>query len=472
MSRTFGFLVASLVWSCTSLADPIDDIVTAAIERQHIPGLSIAIVKDGTLVKRAGYGLANVELGVPVNQDTRFQSASVGKQFSAALVLLLEADRKLSIDAPVANYLTGAPPAWQRITVRQLLNHTAGLADLDPAIDMRKDYSEDELLASAFKVPLISTPGEKWSYSNIGYQVLGILCSKVGGKFYGDQLRERIFAPLGMSTQVIKERAIVPHRAAGYDRVRGQLLNQVWVSPTMNSTADGSFYLTATDLAIWSIALESDFPLSAAMRAASWSPATLTTGGTTEYGFGWHIGEVGGHRFVDHTGAWQGFNSYFVRFVDDRLAIAVLANRSGGAVHLIADKIANHYLPGLYGPASPPLTSKVLTKTPIYLRGSHNAWDTRHHMRAQAPGIYSATIALEAGRAQFKIASKEWNKVIFGARFDENEIALGQPQRLEEWGEDLLLDIETRGSSEFRLDARYPQGSTLTIRPAAPSRSL
>ena len=468
MWHTLGLLFASLIWSCSSLADPIDDIIAAAMERQHIPGLSIAIVKDGTIVKRAGYGLANVELGVPVHLDTKFQSASVGKQFTAALVLLLEADGKLSLDASVASYLTGAPPAWQKITVRQLLNHTAGLADVDSAIDLRKDYSEDELLTSAFKVPLIAAPGEQWRYSNIGFQVLGILCSKVGGKSYGDQLRERIFAPLGMSTQVINERAIVPHRAAGYDRVRGQLLNQEWVSPTMNSTADGSFYLTATDLAIWSIALESDFPLNSAMRAASWTPATLNTGDTTEYGLGWHIGEAGGHRFVDHTGAWQGFNSYFVRFVDDRLAIAVLANRSRAAVHLIAERIAAHYMPGIYGPDSPPLTGKTLAKIPIYLRGSPNAWNTSHRMRAQAPGIYSVTMPLEAGRAQFKIASKEWNKIILGARFDENEVALGQPQRLEEWGGDMLLDLETRGLFEFRLDARDPQDSTLTILPAEP----
>jgi CubicO group peptidase (beta-lactamase class C family) len=463
MSRGPALLLFTLMSSAPSFADPVDDIVTAEMKRQHIPGLSVAVVKDGAIVKRAGYGLANVELGVVVTPETMFQSASVGKQFTAALVLLLAADGKLAIDAPVSNHLPDAPESWTKITPRELLSHTSGLAAEDPAIDLRKDYSEEELLQSAFTVPVIAAPGEKWSYSNLGYQVLGILCSRVGGRFYGDQLRERIFIPLGMSTRVISERVIVPNRAAGYDRENGELFNQAWVSPTLNTTADGSLYLTANDLALWSLALESNTPLSEAMRNESWTPVKLNDGSATDYGLGWHIGKTRGHRFVDHTGSWQGFNSYFVRYVNDRLAVIVLANRSRSRAYLIAKGIAAHYIPQLKSPDPPALTAQLLATTPFYLRGSMNGWDTHNRMRAATPGDYAVTVILETGPQQFKFASKDWSALILGAHFDEGQAVLEFPKPMEQFGDDLTLDVKKKGAYVFRLDARDPKVITLTI---------
>lgn len=337
-------LIAAAAWAH---ADPIDDFIAAEMKRSQTPGLSLAVVRDGKIVREQGYGLANVEHQVAARADTVFQAGSIGKQFTAALVTLLAEDGKLGLDDPVSRHLANTPPAWKDITVRHLLTHTSGLADPGDKVDLRKDYTDDEMIAIAAALPLDFQPGEDWAYSNVGYQLLGYLCTKAGGKFYGDQLRERIFAPLGMSSRVISERDIVPHRAAGYELADGQLKNQEWVSPTLNTTADGSLYMTVRDLALWDLALYGDKPLTARIKQASWTPVTLKDGSTQPYGFGWSLEPVNGHRRVWHNGSWQGFRSVINRFVDDRLTVIVLANSASAPVEKIGNQVARMILPAL-----------------------------------------------------------------------------------------------------------------------------
>ena len=345
--RCSVFLLCSLLAIATGAkADSVDDLVLAEMKRSGTPGIGIAVVKDGKIVREQGYGLANVEHQVPVKADTIFQSGSIGKQFTAALVMLLVEDGKLKLDEPISRYLNKTPKAWKNITVRHLLTHTSGLTDPGKKVDLRKDYTDDQLVAIAATMPLTFQPGERWEYSNVGYHLLGFICNKVGGKFYGDQLRERVFAPIGMGARVISERDIVANRAAGYDVVDGQLKNQNWVSPTMNSTADGSLYMTAHDLALWDLALYQDKPLNANIKKLSWTPVELKKG-AYPYGFGWNLDPVNGHRRVWHNGSWQGFRTMISRFVDDKLTVIVLANSSSAPVEKIGSQIAKHYLPAL-----------------------------------------------------------------------------------------------------------------------------
>ncbi|NHZ33974.1 serine hydrolase domain-containing protein [Massilia rubra] len=325
-------------------ADPVDDIVNAELARQRIPGAAIAIVKDGNTIKEGAYGMANLEHQVAVTPDTVFQSGSLGKQFTAALVLLLASDGKLTLDDPISRHLAATPPAWKKITVRHLLNHTSGLRDPDHIIKLNQDYTDAQLQRAGSKLPLQWAPGTAWAYSNFGYQLLGILCTRVGGKHYGEQLRERIFAPAGMQARIISERDIVPHRAAGYDLVEGAFKNQEWVSPTLNTTADGSLYLTARDLAKWHIALDGDQVLGAALKQAMWRPTTLASGGAKAYGFGWETSPTLERRSVWHDGAWQGFTTQATRFVDDGLAVVVLTNRSETDIARLLELVAAHYL--------------------------------------------------------------------------------------------------------------------------------
>ena len=202
-----------------NFSDRVDAYVASEMAREHVPGVSIAVVKAGQIVLAKGYGLANVEHQVPVKTDTVFQSGSVGKQFTAAAVMMLVEQGRLSLDDRIATHFPEAPPRWQGITVRHLLTHTAGTTDYPDGFDFRRDYTERALIKRAAAIPLAFTPGSKWAYSNLGYVILGALIRRVTGTFYGEFLQEKIFRPLEMSTaRIISEADIVSNRAAGCRR--------------------------------------------------------------------------------------------------------------------------------------------------------------------------------------------------------------------------------------------------------------
>ena len=348
--------------SVTVLAqgEKVDEFIRSEMEKQRIPGLAIAVVRNGEITKVQGYGFANVEHNVPVKPETIFQSGSVGKQFTAMAAMILVEDGKLNLDDKISKYFEGTPEAWKEITVRHLLTHTAGTTDYPRDFDFRKDYKEDELLKRAMAIPLAFQPGEKWSYSNLGYVMLGILIGKVSGKFYGDFLKERVFTPLGMTTaRVINEADIIPNRAAGYRLEKGELKNQNWVSPVLNTTADGSLYFTVLDMAKWDAALYTEKLIKKASFDQMWSPVKLNSGKTHPYGFGWALGEVNGHRLREHGGAWQGFTTFIARYIDDKLTVIVLTNRAGANPGKIAKGVA-----GLYVPELQPVTRKEVPVDP------------------------------------------------------------------------------------------------------------
>jgi CubicO group peptidase (beta-lactamase class C family) len=331
--RSFVILVGFVVFCAVPCAAQdaatakVDEFIKSEMQKQRIPGVSLAVVKDGQIILAKGYGYANVEHQVPVKPETIFQSGSVGKQFTATAVMMLVEEGKINLDEKIGKYLGDVPEGWKNITVRNLLTHTAGMTDYPDGFDFRRDYTEDELLKQAQAIPLAFQPGEKWQYSNLGYVTLGILIHKVTGKFYGDFLQERIFKPLGMTTaRIISEADIVPNRAAGYRLVRGELKNQSWVSPSLNTTADGALYLTALDMAKWDAALYGEKLLKKTSLEQMWTPVKLNDGKTHPYGFGWLLGEVNKHRVVGHEGGWQGFASVIVRYPDDRFTVVVLTN--------------------------------------------------------------------------------------------------------------------------------------------------
>ncbi len=331
-----------------ALTSQIDAFIQSEMKRQNIPGISLAVVTRGQPPLIRSYGLANIEHQVPVKPETIFQSGSVGKQFTSAAIMLLVEDGKLTVDDRLGKHLGAVPDSWSNITVRHLLTHTGGLTDYPQGFDFRKDYTEDELLKVIQGVPLAFQPGERHQYSNLGYVTLGILIGKVSGKFYGEFLAERIFKPLDMMTaRIISEADVVPNRAAGYRLAQGQLRNQNWVSPTMNTTADGSLYLTVLDMVKWDAALRSNTFLKPASRDAMWTPLTLNSGARQPYGFGWAVTSRAGHRVIEHGGAWQGFVSHIARYVDDGLTVIVLVNRSGVAVPALSTGVAALFMPDL-----------------------------------------------------------------------------------------------------------------------------
>ena len=329
--------------------DAVDEYIHAEMAKQHVPGLALLVSRDGQIVRSQGYGLANVELQVPVKPETIFQSGSVGKQFTATAVMMLVEEGKIGLDDTLTKFFPDAPATWKQVTIRELLSHTAGFTDYPNDFDMRKDYTETELIKIVERIPLAYPPGTSWSYSNLGFLTLGIVIHKVSGEFYGDFLQERIFRPLGMNaTRIINEADIIPNRAAGYRRVKGELKNQEWVSPTLNTTADGSLYFSILDLAKWDAALYAEKLLKRSSLEQMWTVAKLSNGqpNSGHYGFGWFIETRKGHHVVEHEGSWQGFQTQISRYVDDKLTVVVLTNLGGSKPAIFADHVAEMYLSG------------------------------------------------------------------------------------------------------------------------------
>lgn len=331
-------------------ADEVDVFVRAELARQKAPGLTLGVIQNGKVVKAEGYGLANVEHNVPAKRETVYQSGSVGKQFTATAVMLLVEDGKIKLDDPVSKYLPNTPESWKDVTVRHLLTHTAGIKEYTRILDLRKDYTEDELLAKAYEFKTDFPPGTQHRYSNTGYAVLGILASKVAGKFYGDFLKERVFEPLGMKTaRIISEPDIIPNRAAGYELVGGKLQNQSWVAPKLNTTGDGSLYLTVDDFIKWDAALNTEKLLKKSSLDEMWTPVKTKDGKEHPYGFGWALAPVNGHKFIGHGGAWQGFTAVINRYVDDKLTVVVMMNLGApaGRPGRVVEGVAALYVPEL-----------------------------------------------------------------------------------------------------------------------------
>jgi CubicO group peptidase (beta-lactamase class C family) len=327
----------------------VEAYVKGEMDRQHIPGVALLVAHDGKIVRAQGFGFSNLEHRVAVKPETIFQSGSVGKQFTATAVMMLVEEGKIGLDDSVTKYFPEAPASWKPVTVRHLLSHTGGFTDYPKDFDFRKDYTEAELFKVVAAIPLGFSPGTQWSYSNLGYLMLGILIHRVTGKFYGDVLEERIFHPLGMqTTRIMSEADIIPNRAAGYRLVKGQLKNQEWVSPTLNTTADGSLYFSILDLAKWDAALYTEKLLKLYRLEQMWTPVKLNDGqpNSGHYGFGWEITNSHGHRLIDHEGSWQGFETQLSRYVDDKLTVVVLSNLAGAHPGHIAEGVAEIYFQG------------------------------------------------------------------------------------------------------------------------------
>jgi len=370
-------------------ADKVDDMVQEAMKTWGTPGMSVAVIQNGKVVKLKGYGYANLEHRVKVTPETIFQSGSVGKQFTAALVMKLVEDGKVKLDASIRTYLPNTPATWEKITVRKLLGHTSGLSDPYDKLDMRKDYTEEELLKIEGEIPLLFQPGERWSYSNMGYHVLGFLCSKVGGAFYGDQLKTRIFAPANMKTaRVISESDIVMNRAAGYEIRDGKPYNQEWVAPKLNTTADGSLYVTLLDMVNWNAALDEDKVLSRSIKDQMWTSGVLNNGTKTNYGFGWMLEPVNGRKHIGHGGAWQGFRTSIRRFPDDKLAVIVLANSDSANPEKLAQKIAGYYVPALSSVPLKPVADTAPEVTALLLKLLDG--DASNAQKLMTPEMWSA----------------------------------------------------------------------------------
>lgn len=443
-------------------ADPIDDFIHGELESQKAPGIALLVMRNGTVVKEQGYGYSNLELHVPVTPDTLFQSGSIGKMFTAAGILLLAQDGRLKLDDRLTMYYPDAPAAWHRVSIRELLTHTSGIKDYAEInsgdFDYRKDYTDEELLAVAQRLPLEFQPGTQWSYSNSGYLILGLLITKLAGKDYSEFLAERLFKPLGMqTTQLISERRVTPNRAAGYELDdHGVVVNQAWVAPGVNRTADGSLYFSLRDLVAWERALEERSFMSEEDFAAWWTAVRLANGTRYPYGFGWFLSEQRGEPVIAHGGAWQGFRAAIVRYPEQQLAVMILANAAQVEATEIAREVAglvDARLQVRAASAAPVPPDKKLATT---LRNVLEAWGDYRTVPGMAPSL----AATATGSAQEAHDRQDVAKQLRSAR----SLRILGSDRLSKPAVDLLVDgsvsavdavLETDKSPvpvRFRLD--------------------
>lgn len=301
---------------------------------------TILLAREGKPVVSKGYGMANIELNVANAPENVFRLGSVTKQFTSMAIMMLQERGKLRTSDPLCNYIADCPDIWKPITIKHLLTHTSGITNYTAFPDFAKTtilpVTPAEMTERLKKEPLEFVPGEKNSYSNSGYFLLGVIIEKASGKSYADFLQDNIFTPLGMSRSGYDDPIrIIPNRAAGYQKQAGKLQNAAYMDMSVPYAA-GALYSTTLDLLKWDQALYTDKLISKASRDEMFTPWK----GETGYAYGWAIGNTGGHKEISHGGAIFGFATELKRFPDDKLTVVVLSNIQSSPVGRIADDLA------------------------------------------------------------------------------------------------------------------------------------
>ncbi|HET7656051.1 MAG TPA: serine hydrolase domain-containing protein [Luteimonas sp.] len=312
----------------------------------EVPGASLLVLKDGEAVVRRGYGLSDLAQGTEAGPATNYRLASVSKQFTAAAILLLAQDGKLSLEDPVRRWLPSLPAVADPITIEHLLTHTSGLVDYEDLMgeDWRgqiRDAGVLELLEQEDR--LYFPPGMAYRYSNGAYALLSLIVEQASGLDYPTFLRQRIFLPLGMQDTLafVEGGPAVPHRAWGYSE-DGAGWTRTDQSTTSAVLGDGGIYSSIDDLTRWDAALYDDRLLSDASRALAFAPHVQVTGEPYEaaYGYGWRItGDT-----LWHSGETIGFRNVIVRWPEQRLTVVLLSNRNDPEPYETALKIGALFL--------------------------------------------------------------------------------------------------------------------------------
>ncbi len=361
--------------TATAKVDPrsakADELVRADMGKSHIPGLVLAIVKDGKVSKYQSYGMADVASKTPATMDTVFALASGSKPFVATAIMMLVEEGKLRLSDPISKYLDGTPDAWKKITVRHLLSMTSGIPDFlneNIQVDTLPDRFDQNVLDALAKCPLHFSPGGDWSYSNSNYHLLGMIIRKVTGKSYGSFLHDRIFVPLGMThTAVYPISGSVPKLATGYCCDNDQLHPAEAVAPAFRAFAGGGLLSTVGDMIKWDAALRTGKLLRKSVLQEMWAPGRLNDWTACKYGLGWFTKRQLGRLVVGHEGNYIGYSSAICRCVDSDITVIILDNQFRSTPLALAEKIAVIYGQPDYHP--------ILDKDPLITAHVHDVID-------------------------------------------------------------------------------------------------
>ena len=308
-------------------ADSVDDYVRAEMTSHRIPAVVLKVVQNGVELKTSAYGMANLELGVAAQTNSVFEIGSLTKQFTAACILLLQQEGKLSIDDRISRHVPKIPEAWTNITIRHLLSHTSGIRSYtgENGFELNRRLTQAQFVSVVGAWRLEFPPGESWKYSNSGFSLLGYIVENVSGMTYWDFLHTRILSPLGMtSTQDRNPGVLITNRVAGYEQT-----NQIHINRDYDLTdvfSAGALVSTVGDLARWNAALDGEIILTDASKRAAWTAQRLNNGKATNYGLGWFVDQADGREVVGHGGQTSGFSASVQRFPAEKLVVIVLTN--------------------------------------------------------------------------------------------------------------------------------------------------
>lgn len=335
----------------TQLYLDIDGFMAALVEQDQFSG-SLLVAKDGKVLISKGYGMANIEVEVPNTPQTKFRLGSVTKQFTAMAILQLQQQGKLNVQDPICRYIQDCPEAWQPITIHHLLTHTSGIHNFTTSssyAELKKQSTSVIKIVEQFRdLPLDFVPGERWSYSNSGYIVLGHIIEEVSGQPYAIFLQNNIFEPLQMAdTGYDDNRKVITHRAAGYSNTT---VNADYIDMSIPYAA-GGLYSTVEDVFLWEQALYTGKLIPLSPQNQMFTPfvpipvdarATMGLSPNTgeSYGYGWRIGKQFDRLWIAHGGGIEGFAAKFDRYPDDKVTIIVLSNLESARAGDIALEIA------------------------------------------------------------------------------------------------------------------------------------
>lgn len=301
----------------------------------EVPGAALMIIKDGQILHQKGYGRADLEAKVPVSASTNFRLASVSKQFTAASILILAEQKRLSLNQPLNSFFEDFPAYGADITIRHLLTHTSGIPDYE---DFVPDTAFHPQLMDQGVLDILKqhgkpyfTPGTRYQYSNSAYALLALIVEQVSGKSYPKFLSDNIFTPLGMNNTLayitgFQEPA---RRAYGYSRKNGSAWERKDQSSTSAVLGDGGIYANLEDIFIWDQSLYTDKILPLSRWKEVFTPAVLNSGEPVNYGFGWHLKmNSRGERVQYHTGSTTSFRNIYYRIPERRLSLVLLTNRN------------------------------------------------------------------------------------------------------------------------------------------------
>jgi CubicO group peptidase (beta-lactamase class C family) len=328
----------------SSIDRKVETLLEHELKNSSSPGMTAAVVRNGKLVFADGFGLADVQNSVPASKDNVYRLGSITKQFTSMMIMQLVQEGKLRLDAPAKEIIPDQiPDAWSEVTIRELLNHTAGVPNytlgLVLASKLRLPVSHGRILDVVRNKPLDFKPGTNWSYSNSNYILLGLIIEKLDDRPYGKSLHARILDPLGMNaTYFVSEAALVPHRACGYTHQAKSLMHATYMDMSWPFSA-GSIESTVGDLAKWDAALYGDRLLKPDLRDQMWVATILADGSHRPYGFGWGVESANDIPVYEHAGGIPGFSTAIRRAPSLGLTTIVLMNSDDAQAVPVADHL-------------------------------------------------------------------------------------------------------------------------------------